>query len=193
MASEDRPPAPPETPTLDEVVAAIDRGAGDGEQAAAAAAPEPDAATERHIVFSLADTRCAAAVGNVVEIGLVPEVTFVPNVPAWVRGVANLRGEIVAVLDLRRLLDLEDHGRPGGERMLTVRSGEEDVTAGLVVDGIHGVAGISGERLAPPTAPVADRLAPYLRGVTEHQERVLAVLDLETLLLSEEVRRFEAL
>ncbi len=180
-------------PSLDQLVAAIDRevaavGLDQSQEAPAAPAGTGEA---RHIVFTLGATRYAVAVGNVVEIGRAPELTRVPNLPAWVLGVSNLRGDIFAVLDLRALLGLEVLGPIGEGRMLVARAGGEEVSAGLIVDQVNGVAGISMVELAPPTAPIDDRLAPYLVGVEERQDRLLVVLDLERLLMSEEIRQFE--
>ncbi|HXU44077.1 MAG TPA: chemotaxis protein CheW, partial [Thermoanaerobaculia bacterium] len=87
---------------LADLLASIeDRLDPDRPRAALAHAPaEPPAAAERSVVFLLGATRCAVPIDRVLEIGDVPAITPVPNVPAWVRGVANLRGDILAIVDL---------------------------------------------------------------------------------------------
>ena len=187
---------------LGELIAAIDAelGAAGDEPAAA----EPEAAPERrHLLFSLAGTRYAVRLEHLVELGLPPATAPLPNVPSWVRGVANLRGDILAVVDLAEFFGLESSGdRPAAPaarpaagspaaaaRLLVVRAGRDEVTAGLLVDSVHGLVGL--EPPQPPTAEVADRVAPYLTGVSEHQDRLVAVLDLERFFASPEVRLFE--
>ncbi len=184
-----------EGPNLEQLMAAIDRDLADetspNESHAPAQAPEAGNAT-RHIVFSLADTHYAVRLDSVVEVGVPSQLTIVPNVPAWVLGVTNLRGDVLAVLDLRLLLELGTGDEKRSERMLIVRAGEDEMSAGLIVDGIHGVASVDTERLSAPTAPIATRVAPFLVGVQERDDRLLAVIDVERLMLSPDVRQFEA-
>jgi hypothetical protein len=61
----------------------------------------------KHVVFKLGESRYAVPISNVIEIQRVPNVTSIPNVPDWVEGVCNLRGEIISVLDLRSFLSME--------------------------------------------------------------------------------------
>jgi len=181
-----------EADPLGELIAAIDAelgAAGDGQ---AAAEPEPAAPERRHLLFSLAGTRYAVALDHLVELGLPAATAMLPNVPGWVRGVANLRGDILAVVDLAGFFGLEVPAAAApnpAARLLVVRAGRDEVTAGLLVDGVHGLVGLEEPR--PPTAEVADRVAPYLTGISEHQDRLVAVLDLERFFASPEVRLFE--
>lgn len=185
---------PAEADPLGELIAAID--AELGEAVDGPAEPEPAAPERRHLLFSLAGTRYAVPLDHLVELGLPPATAMLPNVPGWVRGVANLRGDILAVVDLAEFFGLgAADGSPAAAapnpaaRLLVVRAGRDEVTAGLLVDGVHGLVGLEPPR--PPTAEVADRVAPYLTGVSEHQDRLVAVLDLERFFASPEVRLFE--
>jgi chemotaxis signal transduction protein len=161
-----------------------------------AAGPAPPPATlpaappsRRHLLFSLAGTRYAVALDRLVELGLPPRTTPVPQVPDWVRGVANLRGDVIAVVDLAAFFGLEPASGGGAARLLVVRDGRGEAAAGLLVDEVHGLVS-----LAEPEAPadrVADRVAPFLAGVAEHRDRLVAVVDLERFFNSPEVRQFE--
>lgn len=180
--------------SLDELVAALDHDvAASGDPVGVSpAGAAPAAAEGRYVVFMLGPTRYAAAVGCVIEIATVPETTPVPNVPDWVRGVINLRGEILAVLELRRIFGLEPLDPNSASRMLVARAGGDELTAGLVVDAVTGVTVLDPNRLREPTAPIEEHITEYLLGVEEQDGRLLAVLDLEKLLTSQEVRCFEA-
>lgn len=179
--------------SLDDVVAGIDvslaNEATDLGETSESIEPRATGEVRRHIVFTLAGSHYATPVGSVVEIGHVPPVTPVPNVPAWVQGVTNLRGEILAIVDLRRFFELEDDGTEGVGRMLVTRAAGEDLTAGLIVDDVRGVASLSAADLSAPTASYDDRIAPFVTGVQERDGRRLAVLDLESLLNSREIRQ----
>lgn len=181
---------------LDELVAALDAEVAAAPLAEPAASPRGEAAgdgrPERLVVFSLAGARYAVPVANVVEVGSVPAVTPVPNVPGWIVGVANLRGEILSVVDLGGYLGRE--GRPaGGGRLIVVRTagGGEEWTSSLLVDHVTGMSSVARGEIGPTTAPIIDRVAPYLTGVYRRDDGVVSVLDLDRLLAAPELRQFE--
>lgn len=181
---------------LDDLVATIDEEIQEafGSGAMAGLAPEAPAdpgAQEQHVIFSLAGTEYAVPMANVAEIERPLDVTPVPNVPDWVLGVANLRGDVVSMVDLRGFLGLEQVGYQPGSRMVVVQSNREDLTTAFIVDRVSGIRYLPVDRIGAPAAPIEDQVAPYLRGVYEHEEHLLVVLNLERLLLSEEMRQFE--
>ena len=181
---------------LDELIAVIDREvkrAFDPERT-----PETVAATsmmvkdeEQHVLFDLAGAEYAVPIANVIEIGRPPDVTPVPNVPDWVLGVANLRGEVISMVDLRTFLGMDGTSYGQDSRMLVARASEENVTTGLIVDQVNGIRYLAVDRIVTPGALIEDRIAPYLRGVYEHDGRLLVVLNMERLLLSPEMHQFE--
>jgi purine-binding chemotaxis protein CheW len=183
---------------LEELLATIDR---EDEEAASRpgrpgqAYPAPRrsgvAAGKQFVVFVLAGDEYAIPIGNVVEYGHPLAVTPVPNVPEWLLGVANVHGDILSMVDLRAFLGMErpDHGADG--RMLVVRTSRDNISVGLIVDRVKGIRVIAEDVICLPTSPAEDRLAPYLRGVAEHQGRLVIFLNLDQLLLSSEMRQFE--
>ena len=144
------------------------------------------------VEFLLGDVSYAVPMSNVLEIQRIPPVTSIPNVPEWVQGVCSLRGEIISVVDLCCLLGLESRGFAQSRRIMVVRSCKQDLTTGLIVDRVLGIRNLVDEQVRKPTAPVNDRVTTYLRGVVDLSDRLLAVLDLDRLLASEEMRQFEA-
>lgn len=147
--------------------------------------------TEQHIIFSLANVEYTVPINNVIEIGRPLDITSVPNVPNWTLGVANLRGDIISIVDLRMFLGMpvEEYGENG--RLLVSQSQIEDITIGLLVDRVSGIGNLQPHQISAPTAPIQDEVAPYLRGVYEHEGRMLVVLNLDKLLLSSEMQQFE--
>lgn len=146
---------------------------------------------QRHIIFSAGGARYALAMGQVVEVGPVPAITPLPKVPTWLLGVSNLRGEILAVLDFRRFLGHAPHGTSERHRMLVLQT-DDGLSAGLVVDRVAGAGTVEAEAVRPPAAAVLDPVHHYLVGVTEQEDRLLAILDAKKLLTSEPLRRFAA-
>jgi len=187
-----------ESRVLDELIAAIDEeveavyGAGPMVDLAAAR-PVEAGDKEQHVIFSLAGAEYTVPIANVVEIGRPLAVTPVPNVPDWVLGAANLRGDIISMVDLRAFLGLEQVSPDRASRMLVAQTRQEDISVGLIVDQVSGISYLPAAQISAPAAPIQDQVAPYLRGVYEHEGRLLAVLNLEQLLLSPEMQQFESL
>jgi purine-binding chemotaxis protein CheW len=176
--------------TLRDAIAAADRGF----DAAAAMPVLPDpprpAAASRFVLFTVAAAVYAVAEDYVTELERVPRVTPVPRLPEWLRGVTNLRGEIVSVVDLRVYLGFAGHVPPTA-RLLVVRLLDEPFTTGLIVDAVDRIVTLRPEDITPPASPLEGALAPYLTGVCRLGERLVAVLDLDRLLRSPDLRQFE--
>ena len=152
----------------------------------------PDAATlQRYVVFNVGGTEYAVPILTVSEVVRPLKITPVPNVPEWVLGVANLRGDIISVVDLRVFF-----GQPAPEnlpsnRMLVVHSPNEDITTGLIVDRASGIYDIPLDQIRSPSAQVDDKVTPFLHGVSEVNDRLLVVLELNQLLMSSEMQQFQ--
>ena len=145
--------------------------------------------TTRYLVFFLANSRFALPLDSVIEVTNVPRITAVPGVPQYVRGVTNLRGEILTVLDMRSMLGLPRLTNTVLERMLVVRQKDQETVAGFVVDRVRGLARLDSLALSQPEGGVDGPVMRFLDGVSEYEQQVLSVLDPRKLFLSEEVRR----
>jgi len=147
---------------------------------------------EQHVIFTLDDAAYSFPISSVTEIGRPLDVTPLPNVPEWIAGVANLRGDIVSVVDLRRFFGFGDDETPRGGRMLVLRSKSEEIQTALMVDAVRGIRIFNGGQVQQVTAPVETSVAPYMRGVYEHDKGLVVLLDPEKLMLSPEMQQFEA-
>lgn len=133
------------------------------------AAPDSDA-----IVVRLGAGRFAVALPAVAEVGNVPPVTRVPGVPAWLAGVANWRGRILPVLDLRTLLGAD--AVPFAARARLVVLATEGANVGLLVDGVEGTTSTA-EEVAPFPAGVSGAAESLVSGQLPRDEGPVAVLD----------------
>ncbi len=97
--------------------------------------PAGPVATNRFVLLSIASTHYAVSEAYVTELERVPRITPVPRVPPWLRGVTNLRGDIVSVIDMRTFLGLEAHS-PQSARILVVRLPDDPFSTGLIVDAV---------------------------------------------------------
>jgi purine-binding chemotaxis protein CheW len=148
---------------------------------------------QRYIIFQLENTQYAVPLSNVIEMGRVPKITFVPRLPDWVRGVTNLRGDILAVIDLRALLGIASANEIEFSRMLVVRSGQSELMTGLVVDQVKGIQELANDEIRPPVTFIEDKICDFLLGVHGSGEQLLAVIDMERFLMLPELRQFAAI
>jgi chemotaxis signal transduction protein len=100
------------------------------------------------IMLRLGASRYVVAMADVAEVASVPGVTRVPGGPPWLAGVANWRGRMLPVLDLRPLLVAAPLPLPSSARLVVIARG--DVVAGVVAEAVPGV--YDGD-LADPAAP----------------------------------------
>ncbi|MBN9658113.1 MAG: chemotaxis protein CheW [Acidobacteria bacterium] len=154
------------------------------------AEPPPGAGrvTERFLAFQLAGESYAVPLTRVMETERLPKLTTVPGLPAFVLGVANLRGAVLPLVDLSMLLELESTGRPHDARILVVRPSPDDSPVALVVDALQGVAMLAREELHRTPHWLDGRTTPFLEGIGSHKGRLLSVLDLDRVFAASELR-----
>jgi purine-binding chemotaxis protein CheW len=128
------------------------------------------------ITFSLAGKEYGVDIMNVKEIAKADKFTFVPNAASFVRGVYNLRGDIIPVIDLRTFFHLpRDKKTDGQENMLILRI--NDQVYGTIVDKIDKVVGINRESVQPPHPIFGDINVKYISGVVEKNGELFVILD----------------
>ncbi len=127
------------------------------------------------VIFTLEGRAFALPVLDIGEILRMVAITHVPDMPGWVRGVINLRGQVIPVIDLRRRL-----GLPIGEiglntPILVVRTSRRSL--GLVADSVINVIDVSEEDLSMPS-DVGGR-GQAIAAVARTDDGLVMVLDLE--------------
>ncbi|MGN6393288.1 MAG: chemotaxis protein CheW [Gemmatimonadales bacterium] len=142
--------------------------------AEAGSAPGP----ELHLLtFGLGREEFGIPVTQVREVIRVADITRVPHAPAHVRGVANLRGRILAVVDLRSRLGLPEVEPTPRSRIVVVDL--RGRVLGLLVDAVSQVTKVPEASVVPAPEDVRTIEADYLTGVARWQSRLIILLDLE--------------
>lgn len=148
--------------------------------------PKNDQAAERiekidfkMVTFSLAGKEYGIDIMKVKEISKAGRFTYVPNSAPYVRGVYNLRGDIISIIDLRIMFHLpaEKKQEDALENVLILRL--EDHVLGVVVDSIAKVVGVSSESIQPPHPIFGDINIKYISGVVENNDRLYIILDVD--------------
>lgn len=137
------------------------------------------------VVFSLGREEFAVEVTQVREIMRMEEITRMPKTPAYVEGIINLRGQIIAVIGLANRLNLESAERGDETRIIVVEAGE--VKVGMIVDSVSEVLRISTEAVETSPTLVTDISSAYLQGVVKQDNRLIILLDLTKVLSVEEI------
>jgi purine-binding chemotaxis protein CheW len=181
---------PPVPQTLAAAVSALDARMGAG-ATAVSATPVPETRTgSRFVRFTIGATSYAVGEPFVIELDRVPRITIVPQTPAWLRGVTNMRGDILSVVDLRIYLGLDPTSATTG-RMLVLRLPSEECALGLLVDAVDGIVTIDRDAIHPPASALEGPLAPFLSGMSVVGDQLVAVLDLDRFLRSADIRQFD--
>ena len=116
--------------------------------------------------------------------------TALPRTPGWLRGVTNLRGQILSVTDFRNLLGLTDQRRAVGEKIIVVHSESQASQTALVVDRVLGIRNLRGEQ--GPLEGLSDRLAVFADSLAVTDQATTVLIDPDLLLGSNELAAFAA-
>ncbi len=111
------------------------------------------------------------------EIITLPHITRVPKAPDYIKGVINLHGNVIPVIDIARRFGIGETGLGANARIVVVES--EDETVGLIAEGVSKVARFANSDMQPPPPLVAGVAAEYLEWVVRTANRFLVFLNLE--------------
>ena len=141
---------------------------------------------ERHegistfVVFSLAGESFAVEISKVREIIRIPRITWVPGAPEFVRGVINLRGNVVAVLDLAAILSLPSPDESPQSRIIITETGDQ--IAGMLVDSVSRVTDIAPSEIEPALRTLDENQRTYVVAQSNLDETLIGLLDLEQIM-----------
>jgi len=134
-------------------------------------------------LFNAGDIQCGVNTSHVREINKHLDITNVPGAPEYVRGVMNLRGQIVTIIDLRKKFGLESLAINDKMRIVIVSSESEDI--GLLVDGIKDVVTADSKNMEPPPSNIGQVTGMFFSSIFKMKKELVAVLNIEELLKSE--------
>jgi len=142
------------------------------------------------LIFSLANEEFACRTDQVKEITRMMETITMPKAPSFIKGVINLRGKVIAVIDLASQLGLPS-SEPGEESRIIVAEVEDNIV-GLLVDSASEVLRLSTENIEPTPAVIENKIdTRYIQGIGRIGNRLFVLLDLNKVLSSEEVESVE--
>ncbi len=144
---------------------------------------------ERQIlVFSLANDELGLDISCVREVLRPQEIHPLPQAPNFIEGVINLRGHIIAVIDLRKRLTVKEIEDRSKMRIIVCKI--KRFIVGLVVNSVSEIIAVSEENIGPTPEVVSMQIeADFMSGIARLGERIIVILDLENILTREEITK----
>lgn len=143
----------------------------------------------KYLTFELGKEEYGIEILKVQEIIGMMTVTHVPRTPPFVRGVVNLRGKVIPVVDLRIKFDMP--GKEDTERtciiVLQVMAGDQQVTMGIIVDEVSEVLDIAADQIEPAPSFGAHVHTDFILAMGKVGEKVVMLLDVDRVLSSTEL------
>lgn len=140
---------------------------------------------QEYLTFSLGEEHYAVDILKVQEIRGYGAVTKIANAPSFIKGVINLRGVIVPIIDLRIKFNL---GKAHyDEFTIVIVLNLANRVVGMVVDGVSDVVSLAGDDIKNPPDFSANFDSEYILGLATVDEQMLIIADIEKLMSSEEM------
>ncbi|MBU0484939.1 MAG: chemotaxis protein CheW [Proteobacteria bacterium] len=151
---------------------------------------EEDTQKDKYLTFHLAGEDYGIEIRHVTEIIGIQRITEVPDMPEFVKGVINLRGKVIPVMDVRIRFKLPF--REYDERTCIVVVDINNTTIGLVVDQVREVADIPEDQVEAPPKSGKKTSSRFIQGLGKKDDEVKIILNVDQLLYDEELEKIGA-
>jgi purine-binding chemotaxis protein CheW len=152
---------------------------------------EEDTQKGKFLTFTLGNEAYGLEIKYVTEIIGVQEITEIPELPEYIRGIINLRGKIIPVMDVR--LRFRKPFREYNDRTCIVVVDIKDISVGLIVDAVSEVMTIQDQDVVPPPELNKGLGNKYIKGIGKVGSEVKLLLDCSKLLNDDEVQNLESI
>ncbi|CAG7841082.1 Chemotaxis protein CheW [Clostridium haemolyticum] len=127
------------------------------------------------VIFKLGDEQIAVETGKVQGINDMMEITKVPNAPNHIKGLINLRGNVISLLDINLLLNISKRDDQEHGNIIILKMEDEQI--GITVDQVDEVLEIEEDILEK----VDDSNKAYIKGIINFKTRVVTLIDIDKL------------
>lgn len=129
----------------------------------------------KYLTFFTDNQLFGVPIADVVQIVGMQDITIIPDYPAYAKGIINLRGSIIPVIDIRlRFGKIE---KDYDERTCIIVTLINDTAIGFIVDAVDAVTDIDSDNICEPPRVSAHEGSPYLTGVAKHESKVVLLMD----------------
>ncbi len=148
----------------------------------------------KFLTFGLKEEKYGIPITKVKEIIGMMDITRVPKLPDFIRGVINLRGKIIPVIDLRLKFELEkiDYNERTSIIITELKTQSEILTSGFIVDSVNDVQDISPDNIEPPPKYGVNIGLEFLNGMGKIKDEVIMLLDIDKIFSHSETAKLES-
>ncbi|RXE59038.1 purine-binding chemotaxis protein CheW [Acetivibrio mesophilus] len=141
---------------------------------------EEDTQKDKYLIFLIGNEEYGIGINYVTEIVGIQKITEIPEMQGHVKGIINLRGKVIPVIDVRLMLGLEE--KEYNDRTCTIVLNIRGVCIGLIVDGVAEVLQIYEENIVPPPEVNDGGKQKYIHAIGKTESGIKLLLDCERLL-----------
>ena len=146
---------------------------------------EEDTQKDKYLTFFTDNQLLGIPIADVVQIVGMQEITPVPEFPSYAKGIINLRGTIIPIIDVRLRLHKEEIAY--NERTCTIVTNINGIFIGFIVDAVNEVINIDKKNISEPPKMGSDYVNSYIIGVGKISNKVILLLDTKKILSEKEV------
>ncbi len=144
------------------------------------------------VVFNIGSEEFGVEIMNVQEIIRMTNITRIPRTPDYIRGIINLRGRIIVVINLNVIMGMESREQDENTRIVVVNL--DDTVMGFVVDAVSEVIRLPEKNVEPAPAIIAGKIGTeYVLGVGKLDNRLLILLNLGKILSTDELHSIRSI
>jgi purine-binding chemotaxis protein CheW len=143
------------------------------------------------ISFSVGEEEYGLELLRVKEVIRIREITWLPKAPTFVKGIINLRGDVIPIIDLRDKFGLESRENTASTRVIVVEV--DGRLMGMVVDSASQVVRIPADHIDPPPPVLGGFSKEFITGVGKLDDKLIILLNTDAILTVEELQAIGAL
>jgi len=144
------------------------------------------------VVFNIGPEEFGVEIMNVQEIIRMTNITKIPQASGYVKGIINLRGRIIVVINLNVIMGMDGKEQDENTRIIVADIGE--TVMGFIVDSVSEVIRLPSSSVEPAPAVIANKIGTeYVRGVGKMEDRLLILLDLDKILSAKELHNINTI
>ncbi|MDI9496788.1 MAG: chemotaxis protein CheW [Bacillota bacterium] len=150
---------------------------------------EEDAQINKYLTFYIENQVFGIPIADVVQITGMQEIEEVPEFPSYAKGIINLRGIIVPIIDVR--LRLKKQEIKYNERTCIIVTNIDGLYIGFIVDSVNEVTNIYNDNISEPPRVGNNHAITYITGIAKLDKKIVILIDLKKLLNEKEIESLE--
>lgn len=139
------------------------------------------------VTFLLDEVEYGVNILSVHEILRIPEITRLPNTPGFIKGVINLRGNVIPVVDVRDRFGFPTAEETDLTRIIVIETDGKQI--GLLVDNVYQVVRIAETSVDPPSDLIAGVSEEFIEGIGRLDDRLIVILNMSNIIFLDESER----